>query len=1006
MRRGALFFLFGIFFIFPMSVCAAEQDIIINEIAAYESSDYEWIELYNKGTTAVDITGWKFFENNTNHSLSSFRGTLSIAPGQYVIIANKADKVAEKYSTFSGTLIDSSWTSLNESGELVGLKNANGTSIEQFTYVSAPDHSLERKDANVVDYSAANWKEHASGNTIGIANSNAVQAGGQSQDSSSQNSNQQSQQSQTQEQPIVSDVLTSPWRPGRGDVLINEFVADPEEGEKEWIELYNRTSNDIELSGWTIENSSRTSAMLSGALGGKDSKKFFVVDLPPGFLRNGGDNVELRDARRFLIDAVTYGQWDDGDLTNNAPRAADPFSLARIGDGANTYYNKNDFQITSTSTRGTSNKITQEEVSQSSSTKQALIISEVLPNPASQNIDDEFIELYNSGESPLSLAGWTLTVSNGEKYIVPEQNAPRIEPKKYGTLFRGATHLALRNTGGDTVKLFSPTSERAIATLSYRDTAPLGMSYMLLSGANYTWTQNPTPGQANSEVHSNRAPEIFLEGTFTGPVGDPLSFDASDSSDPDKDLLTFEWSFGDGNGARGPVAQHMYQKDGSFILMLSVGDGEKRSIMTRTVKIYPDKEVRGVLPARSLEESPINQQGSTTLVLSEVVPNPKGADVDEFIELENQGNSTVALTGWKIMLPLQKREYLLPSAVSIAAHGFFTFTKKGGAFSLRNTKEQIVLASPDGKDVEEITYNDPPSGMSLSKRADELWEWTSTITGGRKNKFPKVQEDVDVSFALAPDKTFVPQKKNDTSQPSLEYVRTLRSGTGVHIQGVVSVEPGVLGEDKFYVAGSGIQIWNTNKQFPKLARGDRISVRGTIRKNAKEQSIKIAAASDVRVVSSGDAPEPHDVEVKDISDAHEGWLVRVAGTVQKMQWPNIYLENGDATTRVYIAKTTGIEKQEFQKGDTLAVVGIVSESQTGFRVLPRDEGDIVLSQKKSETVDQKDSSVSASEKREPFDKAKKGLSIVRYIIVAGLGLLIVLAGLFLEYLRVKKEKNR
>ncbi|MDO8582365.1 MAG: lamin tail domain-containing protein, partial [bacterium] len=677
----------------------------------------------------------------------------------------------------------------------------------------------------------------------------------------------------------------------------------------------------------------------------------------------------------------------------------------RIGDGANTYYNKNDFQVTSTPTRGTSNKITQEEVSQNSSTKHTLIISEVLPNPSSQNIDDEFIELYNNGENPVSLAGWTLTVSSGAKYIVPEYNAPRIEPKKYGALFRSVTHLALRNTGGDMVKLFSPTSEKAVATLSYRDTAPLGMSYMLLSGVNYAWTQKPTPGQTNVEVHANRAPEILLEGNFSGPVGDPLSFDASDTSDPDKDSLTFEWSFGDGDTARGATVQHMYKKDGSFVLLLSVGDGEKRSVITRTVKIFQNKKEHDISRPDFLGENVLGTQQSISLVLSEVVPNPKGADEDEFIELENKGNNIVVLDGWRITLPLQKREYRLAGTVSIAPHGFFSFTKKSGAFSLRNTKEQITLVDPSGKSIDEITYDDPPSAMSLSKRPDGLWEWTNYLTDGKANRFPKAQEDSDASPVLTLGKEPVVQAKNGASQSTLAYVRTMRSGTVVNIQGVVSVEPGILGEDKFYVAGSGIQIWNTNKQFPKLARGDRISVKGIIRKNAKEQSIKIASASDVHVVSSGDAPEPHDLELKDISDTREGWLVRIAGTVQKMQWPNIYLENGDATTRVYIAKTTGIEKQEFQKGDTLAVVGIVSQTQTGFRVLPRDSDDIVLSGKKSETVNQKDSPVSTPEKNESLDKPKEGSSIVHYIVVAVLGLLIVMGGLFLEYLRIRKEKN-
>src|SRR3989338_4657163 len=136
----------------PRIVFAADQDIIINEIAAYESGDYEWFEVINTGTTAVDMTGWKFYEANTNHSISAYRGDFIIEPGEYAVIANKADKVAQKHTAFTGTLIDSSWSSLNESGEQIALKSSGGTTIEQFTYISATDYALERKNPGQNDY--------------------------------------------------------------------------------------------------------------------------------------------------------------------------------------------------------------------------------------------------------------------------------------------------------------------------------------------------------------------------------------------------------------------------------------------------------------------------------------------------------------------------------------------------------------------------------------------------------------------------------------------------------------------------------------------------------------------------------------------------------------------------------------------------------------------------------------------------------------------------------------
>jgi len=156
----------------PFISFAANQDIVVNEIGAFEAQDYEWIEIFNRGGAAVDLTDWKFYENETNHGLTAFRGDFVIEPGEYAIIANKGDKFAERYPNFSGTIIDSSWSNLNESGETIALKSGDGANIESFSYISASNYSLERVNPNLADYTSANWQEHSSGNTAGLQNSN------------------------------------------------------------------------------------------------------------------------------------------------------------------------------------------------------------------------------------------------------------------------------------------------------------------------------------------------------------------------------------------------------------------------------------------------------------------------------------------------------------------------------------------------------------------------------------------------------------------------------------------------------------------------------------------------------------------------------------------------------------------------------------------------------------------------------------------------------------------
>lgn len=144
--------------------------LVITEIAAFEPSETEWIEIYNKSETPIDATGWKFFEDETNHGLSAFRGDFLLDPNEYAVVANKADLVAQKYPEFTGTLFDSSWSSLKEEGEEIGIKDADGNFLERFLYPqTGSSTSLERIDINIPAAEPTNWIPHPSSNSMGRA---------------------------------------------------------------------------------------------------------------------------------------------------------------------------------------------------------------------------------------------------------------------------------------------------------------------------------------------------------------------------------------------------------------------------------------------------------------------------------------------------------------------------------------------------------------------------------------------------------------------------------------------------------------------------------------------------------------------------------------------------------------------------------------------------------------------------------------------------------------------
>ena len=118
---------------------SSKSEIVINEIMYNlegSDSDREWIEIFNSGTTTVDLTDWKLYDGQSNHKLNITQGSAIISPGGYAIISSGTDKFLADNPSFNGAILESSF-SLNNSGETLSLKDAKDNIIDQVTYSSS-----------------------------------------------------------------------------------------------------------------------------------------------------------------------------------------------------------------------------------------------------------------------------------------------------------------------------------------------------------------------------------------------------------------------------------------------------------------------------------------------------------------------------------------------------------------------------------------------------------------------------------------------------------------------------------------------------------------------------------------------------------------------------------------------------------------------------------------------------------------------------------------------------
>ncbi len=197
-------------------------------------------------------------------------------------------------------------------------------------------------------------------------------------------------------------------------VVINEILAHTEDpASEDYIELYNRGSQTVDLSGATLSDSPATPkfAIPAGTLIGPGSYINYPQSVLGFGLKAAGDTVYFKNAAATrVLDAVRF------------EAQADAVSLGRWPDGAD------DFYPMASQTPGAANgRIKISDV----------VINELMYNPISKDDDDQYVELHNQGTNDIDLSGWrfvegitfnfpTNTVLPANGYLVVARNAARL----------------------------------------------------------------------------------------------------------------------------------------------------------------------------------------------------------------------------------------------------------------------------------------------------------------------------------------------------------------------------------------------------------------------------------------------------------------------------------------------------------------------------------------------------------------------------------------------------
>ena len=202
----------------------------------------------------------------------------------------------------------------------------------------------------------------------------------------------------------------------------------------------------------------------------------------------------------------------------------------------------------------------------------------------------------------------------------------------------------------------------------------------------------------------NNPPTAKAGTDITALVNQEISFDGSQSSDPDNDILTYFWNFGDGATDTNKECLHTYLYPGQYIVSLLVNDGELSNLDVITVNVY--------------EES---------IIVSEFN--------NEWIELYNQSDQIANLTNWQLDDQEQgsSTPFIFPLNSLIAPNQFLVLRQQITKLAFDDENDQVRLIYPDGSVAIEVSYYaEEKQGLSIAFNGSDYF-WTKTPTPGSIN---------------------------------------------------------------------------------------------------------------------------------------------------------------------------------------------------------------------------------------------------------------------------------
>lgn len=353
---------------------------------------------------------------------------------------------------------------------------------------------------------------------------------------------------------------------------------------------------------------------------------------------------------------------------------------------------------------------------------------------------------------------------------------------------------------------------------------------------------------------------------------------------------------------------------------------------------------------------------SFTVVINEVSwMGTNASTYDEWIELYNNSDSDIDLTGWSLIADDGTPTITFSFAINktITSKGYYLLERTddttvdsipfdvGYTGALGNSGEHLILKNDSGDTVDEVdcfgrwfagnnTSKNTMERVDPEKSGSESSNWATNnglITNGLDaggnpiGGTPKAQNSVYLVGATI---------------TTISSARKLDEDTEVTVVGCVTAPVDVLGVDVFYLQDNtaGVRV-KYSDDLPQNYRKNQLQVTGEVRKAWEEIYIKAGSVGSLEA----DCKKTNSkrVDTNEVGEEYEGLLVDLEGEVVETSGDTFWVDDGTEKAKIYIREETGVEKPYTRVGYGAKIKGIVSQwGEDNYRVLVYEQSGVEI----------------------------------------------------------------